>query len=148
MESPPLSYGIKRPDHAVGNVPKPREKLKYIAEAMGFHEFAEFTAEVRFHAHQAAVPGRAPVVTHHLTADDNASGQCGHMMELSHGLLSAPCGALSASLQSGSWWWNLQDVGPVDSGLSSTVLASNNEMVILPVNEPTFGTKRRRLGMS
>ena len=29
------------------------------------------------------------------------------------------------------------------SGLNSTVLASNNEMVILPVNEPTFGTRRK-----
>ena len=46
VQSPPLSYGIKRLDHAVGNVPKLRETLKYIAEATGFHEFAEFTAEV------------------------------------------------------------------------------------------------------
>lgn len=31
----------------------------------------------------------------------------------------------------------------MDSGLNSTVLASDNEMVILPVNEPTFGTRRK-----
>lgn len=37
----------------------------------------------------------------------------------------------------------MQDVGTVDSGLNSTVLASNNEYVILPVNEPTFGTARK-----
>jgi len=37
----------------------------------------------------------------------------------------------------------VQDVGTVDSGLNSTVLASNNEFVILPVNEPTFGTPRK-----
>ena len=37
----------------------------------------------------------------------------------------------------------MQDVGTVDSGLNSTVLASNNEMVILPINEPTFGTPRK-----
>ncbi|KAL6064344.1 4-hydroxyphenylpyruvate dioxygenase [Balamuthia mandrillaris] len=36
-----------------------------------------------------------------------------------------------------------EDVGTVDSGLNSMVLASNNEMVILPVNEPTFGTPRK-----
>ena len=36
-----------------------------------------------------------------------------------------------------------QDVGTVDSGLNSTVLASNNEFVILPINEPTFGTPRK-----
>jgi len=36
-----------------------------------------------------------------------------------------------------------EDVGTVDSGLNSTVLASNNEFVILPVNEPTFGTPRK-----
>lgn len=29
------------------------------------------------------------------------------------------------------------------TGLNSQVLASNNEMVILPVNEPTFGTPRK-----
>ena len=37
----------------------------------------------------------------------------------------------------------MQDVGTVDSGLNSTVLASNNEFVILPMNEPTFGTPRK-----
>ena len=36
-----------------------------------------------------------------------------------------------------------EDVGTVDSGLNSMVLASNNEFVLLPVNEPTTGTKRR-----
>ncbi|MEW5303742.1 MAG: hypothetical protein WDW36_006402 [Sanguina aurantia] len=35
------------------------------------------------------------------------------------------------------------DVGTRDSGLNSTVFASNNEMVLLPVNEPTFGTPRK-----
>ncbi|KAK9817847.1 hypothetical protein WJX72_003032 [[Myrmecia] bisecta] len=35
------------------------------------------------------------------------------------------------------------DVGTVDSGLNSMVLASNNEMVLLPVNEPTTGTPRK-----
>ena len=35
------------------------------------------------------------------------------------------------------------DVGTVDSGLNSMVLASNNEFVLLPVNEPTFGTKKK-----
>lgn len=36
-----------------------------------------------------------------------------------------------------------EDVGTVDSGLNSMVLASNNEMVLLPVNEPTYGTRRK-----
>lgn len=31
----------------------------------------------------------------------------------------------------------------VDSGLNSMVMANNNEMVLLPINEPTFGTKRK-----
>ena len=34
-------------------------------------------------------------------------------------------------------------MGTVDSGLNSCVLASDNEMILLPVNEPTFGTKRK-----
>ena len=36
-----------------------------------------------------------------------------------------------------------EDVGTVDSGLNSQVLASNNEMVLLPMNEPTHGTPRK-----
>lgn len=36
-----------------------------------------------------------------------------------------------------------EDVGTVDSGLNSMVLASNNEHILLPINEPTFGTKRK-----
>jgi len=36
-----------------------------------------------------------------------------------------------------------EDVGTVDSGLNSMVLASNNERVLLPVNEPTYGTPRK-----
>ena len=35
------------------------------------------------------------------------------------------------------------DVGTVDSGLNSLVLASNAENVLLPINEPTYGTRRR-----
>lgn len=36
-----------------------------------------------------------------------------------------------------------EDVGTVDSGLNSMVLASNNQRVLMPINEPTFGTKRK-----
>jgi 4-hydroxyphenylpyruvate dioxygenase len=36
-----------------------------------------------------------------------------------------------------------EDVGTVDSGLNSCVLANNNEMILLPINEPTFGTRRK-----
>ncbi len=35
------------------------------------------------------------------------------------------------------------DVGTVDSGLNSVVLANNNEEILLPINEPTFGTRRK-----
>eukprot|EP01035_Chromulina_nebulosa_P017833 gene17833-23445_t len=36
-----------------------------------------------------------------------------------------------------------EDVGTVDSGLNSVVLANNKENILLPLNEPTFGTKRK-----
>lgn len=36
-----------------------------------------------------------------------------------------------------------EDVGTVDSGLNSMVLATNNERVLLPINEPTYGSKRK-----
>lgn len=46
VESPPLTYGLQRLDHAVGNVHKMQETLDYLQRATGFHQFAEFTAEV------------------------------------------------------------------------------------------------------
>ncbi|OAY57333.1 4-hydroxyphenylpyruvate dioxygenase [Manihot esculenta] len=76
----PLDYGIRRLDHAVGNVPELAPAVSYIKGFTGFHEFAEFTAE---------------------------------------------------------------DVGTSESGLNSVVLANNEETVLLPLNEPVFGTKRK-----
>lgn len=76
----PLDYGIRRLDHAVGNVPELGPALTYVAGFTGFHQFAEFTAD---------------------------------------------------------------DVGTAESGLNSAVLASNDEMVLLPMNEPVHGTKRK-----
>ncbi|KAI3457687.1 hypothetical protein Pfo_014350 [Paulownia fortunei] len=75
-----LDYGIRRLDHAVGNVPKLEPVVEYLKKFTGFHEFAEFTAE---------------------------------------------------------------DVGTAESGLNSVVLANNEENVLLPLNEPVFGTKRK-----
>ncbi|KAL0545955.1 hypothetical protein IC582_015859 [Cucumis melo] len=76
----PLDFGIRRLDHAVGNVPELGPAVSYLKGFTGFHEFAEFTAE---------------------------------------------------------------DVGTSESGLNSMVLANNEEMVLLPINEPVFGTKRK-----
>jgi 4-hydroxyphenylpyruvate dioxygenase len=79
-DAPTLDFGLRRVDHAVGNVWDLREAVEHVKRMTGMHEFAEFTAE---------------------------------------------------------------DVGTVDSGLNSIVLASNNELVLLPLNEPTFGTARK-----
>ncbi|CAF1923978.1 BnaC05g04530D [Brassica napus] len=76
----PLDYGIRRLDHAVGNVPELGPALTYLSRFTGFHQFAEFTAD---------------------------------------------------------------DVGTAESGLNSAVLANNDETVLLPVNEPVHGTKRK-----
>ncbi|KAH7654463.1 4-hydroxyphenylpyruvate dioxygenase protein [Dioscorea alata] len=42
---PAFDYGIRRLDHAVGNVPELVPAVAYVAGFTGFHEFAEFTAE-------------------------------------------------------------------------------------------------------
>jgi 4-hydroxyphenylpyruvate dioxygenase len=34
-------------------------------------------------------------------------------------------------------------VGTIDSGLNSVVLANNNELILMPLNEPTYGTRRK-----
>lgn len=74
------SFGIKRIDHIVSNVPNLGELADKAHEMIGLHEFAEFTAE---------------------------------------------------------------DVGTVDSGLNSMVMANNTETVLMPINEPTTGTRRK-----
>lgn len=38
-----------------------------------------------------------------------------------------------------------EDVGTVDSGLNSVVLASNSEEVLLPINEPTTGRRKSQI---
>lgn len=61
-DGPGRSYGLRRLDHAVGNVPRLLEVVDYMAAFTGFHEFAEFTADVRraaaasLHVH---LPGHA-----------------------------------------------------------------------------------------
>lgn len=80
VDTPDITYGITRLDHAVTNVPKLFDAVDHVMGFTGMHEFAEFTAE---------------------------------------------------------------DVGTVDSGLNSMVLANNSETVLTPFNEPTFGTKRK-----
>lgn len=83
--SPPSSrptFGLRRIDHAVGNVENLAKQLNYMTQFTGFHEFAEFTSE---------------------------------------------------------------DVGTVDSGLNSVVLASDTEDVLLPINEPTDGKRKSQI---
>jgi 4-hydroxyphenylpyruvate dioxygenase len=70
------TFGLRRIDHAVGNVPNLFETLADISAFTGFHDFAEFASE---------------------------------------------------------------DVGTVESGLNSVVLASDAEDVLLPLNEPVNG---------
>jgi len=77
---PSISYGLKRIDHIVSNVPCLADIAEHVEKVLGFHEFSEFTAE---------------------------------------------------------------DVGTLDSGLNSMVMANNSETVLLPINEPTFGTRRK-----
>jgi len=76
------TFGIRRIDHAVGNVGNLLEALTYVSSFTGFHEFAEFTAD---------------------------------------------------------------DVGTVESGLNSVVLASDSEDILLPLNEPTNGRRKSQI---
>ena len=39
------SYGLRRLDHAVGNVPRLLEAVQRVVAFTGMHEFAEFVAE-------------------------------------------------------------------------------------------------------
>lgn len=70
------TFGLRRIDHAVGNVPNLFETLNEVSAFTGFHDFAEFSSE---------------------------------------------------------------EVGTVESGLNSVVLASDSDDILLPLNEPVNG---------
>ena len=59
VDTTPISYWIQRIDHAVGNVHHMRETLDYLKALSGFHEFAEFTTQVRISLHEAGNRDRA-----------------------------------------------------------------------------------------
>lgn len=80
VSRPNVSFGLRRVDHVVSNVPCLMDVTEHLTKMLGFHEFGEFTAE---------------------------------------------------------------DVGTVDSGLNSMVMSNNFNTVLLPVNEPTHGTRRK-----
>ncbi|GLT55507.1 hypothetical protein SLA2020_286220 [Shorea laevis] len=44
LSSYPVDFGLRRLDHAVGNVPELSPAVSYVKNFTGFHEFAEFTA--------------------------------------------------------------------------------------------------------
>jgi len=170
VESEPRSYGIQRLDHAVGNVHNLEKAVNYIASATGFHEFAEFTAEVPLFPRISKTPD-APCTAKpsFLVPQGDVLHRCMTWTALQPwsnprepGTNSCLCAmqsslcTLAQSADSDCFRGQClaaytemravcaaQDVGTVDSGLNSMVLASNNEMVLLPVNEPTFGTRRK-----
>lgn len=45
VNSPPISYGIQRVDHAASNVASLADSMTYLGKFTGFHEFSEYTAE-------------------------------------------------------------------------------------------------------
>lgn len=84
-----------------------------------------------------APPGAAPVDrTYGLERLDHCVGNVPDMLAAYNYLVSATGFHEFAE-------FTAEDVGTVDSGLNSIVAASNNEMVLFPINEPTFGTKRK-----
>jgi hypothetical protein len=98
--------------------------------AAGFHEFAEFVAE------------DVGTVDSRLNSMVLNTACCW----LINGYIAVLCFVMLRSTPAGFHEFAefvAEDVGTVDSGLNSMVLANNNEMVLLPINEPTFGTKRK-----
>ena len=88
----------------------------------------------------AFLPGYQPVegkdISYGLQRLDHCVGNVPNMLEAYNYLISATGFHEFAE-------FTAEDVGTVDSGLNSIVAASNNEMVLFPINEPTFGTKRK-----
>lgn len=135
-DQPTIDYGLQRLDHSVGNVPELVPVLEHI---MGFTGLRMRARDEREPGGRGAGGVPAP------------RGQAGKGETAGEGGL----GTLSASLppacarsfpRAGLHEFAefvAEDVGTVDSGLNSMVLGSNNEMVLLPINEPTFGTRRK-----
>lgn len=110
---PEVTYGIQRMDHLVGNVPQLLPAVSGIDYLRAFFR-GEMVLEVLFTAIPPSLPGWL---------------QVNYLMRMTGFHEYAE--------------FVSSDVGTVDSGLNSIVLASNNEAVLLPINEPTFGTKRK-----
>lgn len=86
------------------------------------------------------LPGYAPVespdICYGLHRLDHCVGNVPNMLEAYNYIVNATGFHEFAE-------FTAEDVGTVDSGLNSIVAASNNEMILFPINEPTFGTKRK-----
>jgi 4-hydroxyphenylpyruvate dioxygenase len=121
-DEPAICYGLQRLDHAVGNVHKLVEALEHI---MGFTGVW-------------LCLGWGFVAS--TVGADWAAVLEGWVLSLlsPERLLAAPRTGFHEFAE-----FVAEDVGTLDSGLNSMVLASNNELVLLPINEPTFGTKRK-----
>ncbi|KAG1663692.1 hypothetical protein FOA52_013260 [Chlamydomonas sp. UWO 241] len=71
------------------------------------------------------------------------------IVRLDHAVGNVPCLADTVNYITGFTGFHefaeftTEDVGTIDSGLNSKVLACNNEMVLMPINEPTHGTPRK-----
>ena len=78
----------------------------------------------------------APVFSYGLERVDHVVGNVPRMKEVVEYLMKATGMHYYAE-------FSTEDVGTIDSGLNSAVLSNNNHMVLMPLNEPTFGTVRK-----
>ena len=112
------------------------ERLKAMT---GMHEFAEFTSEDVGSGRRVDRVGHAPAALRCpafparsvLPARTAAGWSC------------PICGAGWEAALAPTHASRADRAGTIDSGLNSIVLASNDERVLLPINEPTYGTPRR-----
>ena len=150
--APAVSYGLQRLDHAVGNVPELMPVLDYVARVFGEPGLARPPALGGTARHGTAlawgVMGRRGTVLAGLLRMLLRAGGATWTRQVE--LSSHP----PTHRHGATYPWHAhpgfhefaefvaEDVGTVDSGLNSMVMANNNEMVLLPINEPTHGTKR------
>mmetsp|Transcript_28776 Transcript_28776/g.77464 ORF Transcript_28776/g.77464 Transcript_28776/m.77464 type:complete len:426 (+) Transcript_28776:134-1411(+) len=89
------------------------------------------------------LPGYTPVASVHGQNGAYGFDRVDHVVSNVSGLLPAVDYIMAATGFHEFAEFTAADVGTINSGLNSMVLASNNELVLLPVNEPTTGGKRK-----
>ena len=109
-----------------------------VLRMINFHDGGNKSNDHSFLPHLAPYPSRKNKQTYGLTRLDHTVGNVPNLLQAQNYIQSFSNYHPFAE-------FTPDDIGTVDSGLNSVVLASKNEEVLLPLNEPTEGRRKSQI---